>query len=92
VKGIKMQIIELMVESPGDRSVGILETSNRITIILHDADIDGSEFEDMKSFFAEFFDGKCTTFEQAMKAYIIQSLEEEKMYQEMKDAEDETRL
>ncbi len=87
-----MTIIELVVESPGDREVGIFETSNRITIILHDSDIDGKEFEDLKEYFAEFFDGQCTTFEQAMKAYIIQGLEEEKIYEEMKkDAEDDTR-
>lgn len=88
-----MQIIELMVESGGDREAGIFPASNRVTVILHDSDIDGSEFEDIQKFFAEFFDGNCTTFEQAMKAYIVESIKEEEAYKEMKeDDEDDTRV
>lgn len=89
-----MQIVEFMVETEGDKDVGIFPSSNRVTIIFHDSEVDGDEFNDLKEYFANFFDGKCTTFEEAMKAYIIESLEEEKMYQEMKEneTEDDTRL
>jgi hypothetical protein len=89
-KGIEMQIIELMVESEGDKDVGIFPTSNRVTVILHDAEIDNNCYEEIKSFFADFFDGTCTTFEEAMKAYIVESIREEELLKEMK--EDDTRL